>query len=271
MPSQLAPKRGPNRYSALIEKIFFDHYVSGDQKVLFHGRELKAAADKLGITLPANPPDVIYSVRHRSSLPQRIISTQPNGKEWIIEGVGCSQYAFKLATVSRIAPNPNLVTIKMPDATPEIISAYSLTDEQALLAKVRYNRIIDIFLGIATYSLQSHLRTTVKGIGQIEIDEIYVGVDRAGRQFIVPVQAKGGSDKLGPVQTKQDIAYCAEKFPQLVCRAISIQFMESDVIAVLELTLENEMVKLVSEEHYLLVAADQISPNDLVTYRQRRV
>ena len=78
----------------------------------------------------------------------------------------------------------------MPDATPEIISVYSLSDEQALLAKVPSNRIIDIFLGIATYSLQSHLRTTVKGIGQIEIDEIYVCVDRAGRQFIVPVQAK---------------------------------------------------------------------------------
>jgi len=45
--------------------------------------------------------------------------------------------------------------------------------------------------------------------------------------------------------------------------------MESDVIAVLELTSEKELVKLVSEEHYLLVAADQISPDDLVTYRQR--
>ncbi len=79
---------------------------------------------------------------------------------------------------------------EIPDATPEIILSYALSDEQALLAKVRYNRLLDIFLGITTYSLQNHLRTTVAGIGQIEIDEIYVGIDRHGRQYIMPMQGK---------------------------------------------------------------------------------
>ena len=46
---------------------------------------------------------------------------------------------------------------EIPDATPEIILSYALSDEQALLAKVRYNRLLDIFLGITTYSLQNHL------------------------------------------------------------------------------------------------------------------
>src|SRR5271157_4057421 len=39
-------------------------------------------------------------------------------------------------------------------------SQYKFTDEQALLAKVRYTRLIDTFLGITAYSLQNHLRTT---------------------------------------------------------------------------------------------------------------
>ena len=59
---------------------------------------------------------------------------------------------------------------------------------------MRYNRLIDIFLGVTCYSLQNHLRTTVTGIGQVETDEIYVGIDKAGQQFIIPVQAKGGTD-----------------------------------------------------------------------------
>jgi hypothetical protein len=143
-------------------------------------------------------------------MPSAVVKTQAEGYEWIIEGVGRAQYAFRLAKVSRILPNENLVTIKVPDATPEIISKYALSDEQALLAKVRYNRLIDIFLGITTYSLQRHLRTSVEGIGQIEIDEVYVGLDRKGRHFVVRVQAKGGKDKLSPVQTKQDIACCGE-------------------------------------------------------------
>lgn len=65
-----------------------------------------------------------------------------------------------------------LAETKIPDSTPGIIAKYALNDEQALLAKVRYNRLIDIFTGVACYSLQSHLRTTVPKIGQVETDEI---------------------------------------------------------------------------------------------------
>ena len=119
------------------------------------------------------------------------------------------------------------------------------------------------------YSLQSHLRTTVGKIGQIEIDEIYVGVDRGGRQFVVPVQAKGGSDQLSAVQTRQDFACCAEKFPGLICRSVSAQFMANDLIALFELTLENGEVRVADEKHYLLVPADRISAEDLVGYRGR--
>ncbi|MGH8557416.1 MAG: hypothetical protein ACRESZ_08140 [Methylococcales bacterium] len=159
--------------------------------------------------------------------------------------------------------------VKIPNSTPEIVNAYALSDEQALLAIVRYNRLIDIFLGLAAYSLQNHLRTTVSSIGQVEIDEIYVAVDRHGRQFVLPVQAKGGSDQLSVVQTKQDIACCAEKYPNLICRAISAQFMEDDLIALFELAVIHDEVKVVDERHYKLVPSDQIDENDLRGYSQR--
>lgn len=262
-------KLRPNRYQALIEKIFLDRYSPGDREVLFEREELVSAARKLRIVLPKNLGDVIYALRFRIPMPTAVSALQPEGHEWTIEGVGRSQYAFRLAKVSRIVPNENLVTIKVPDATPEIISGYALSDEQALLAKVRYNRLVDVFLGITGYSLQSHLRTSVEGIGQIEIDEVYVGLDRKGRHFVVPVQAKGGSDKLSPVQAKQDIACCEERFPGLICRAISAQFMADDLIALFELTLENGAVKLVDEAHYRLVPADQISREELRSYGLR--
>jgi hypothetical protein len=161
-----------NRYSALVEKIFFDIYTRGATELAFARTDLEVAASSLGIKLPKNLGDVLYSFRYRVSLPRRIIATQPKGREWIIEGKGRARYAFKLVRITRIVPNPELAAIKIPDATPEIIAAYALSDEQALLAKVRYNRLLDIFLGIATYSLQNHLRTTVASIGPIEIDEI---------------------------------------------------------------------------------------------------
>lgn len=267
MPKTPPPK---NRYQVLIEKVFFDHYKNGDTEVLFERTELVSAAKKLKIELPKNLGDVVYSVRYRTPMPAKILATQSEGREWIIDGVGQSQYAFRLSKISRIVPNPNLVTIKIPEATPEIIGAYALSDEQALLAKVRYSRLIDVFLGIAAYSLQSHLRTTVNNIGQIEIDEVYVGVDRVGRQFVVPVQAKGGNDKLSAVQARQDIVCCTEKFPGLICRAISAQFMEGDLIALFELTLQDGVIKVVDEAHYRLVPSDQISREELQAYARRR-
>ncbi len=84
-----------------------------------------------------------------------------------------------------------------------------------------------------------------------------------------PIQAKGGSDRLSVVQTAQDIACCAEKFTGLTCRPIAAQFMSDDVIAMFELALDGEDVKLVEEKHYRLVPSDQIGPDDLRLYAKR--
>lgn len=260
-------KKVSNRYQQLIEKIFFDRFASIDDEILFEREDLEHASTYLEIKLPKNLGDVIYAIRYRTPMPDSILETQPEGKEWIIEGAGRAKYIIRLVKINRILPNPELITIKIPDATPEIVSEYSLSDEQALLAKVRYNRLIDIFLGLTTYSLQNHLRTTVKKVGQIEIDEIYVGVDQAGCHYVIPVQAKGGSDQLSVVQTKQDIHCCIEKYPNLITRAISTQFMEDDLIALFELTVQDDQVKLVQERHYRLVPSHDITETDLKLYR----
>lgn len=255
-----------NRYCAIIEKVFANHYLRKSEAFEFTREELEAIATELGIKLPKNVGDLIYSFRYRNDLPPSILATAQDGLEWIIEGAGRAKYRFRLVKLNRIIPREELVTIKVPDATPEIIGAYALGDEQALLAKVRYNRLVDIFLGITAYSLQNHLRTTVKGIGQIEIDEVYVGIDRHGRQFVVPVQAKGGSDKHGVVQTQQDIAFCQQAFKHLLCRPISAQFMSDDRIAMFELTVSDGVIKVVDEKHYQLVMSSSISSTDLLAY-----
>ena len=79
-----------------------------------------------------------------------------------------------------------------------------------------------------------------------------------------------GEANLKNMQAKQDIACCAEKFPDLVCRPIAAQFMDDERIAIFELTIEGDQVKVVAESHYQLVPRDQISSEDLTAYRQRR-
>ncbi|HWA91782.1 MAG TPA: hypothetical protein VG889_17220 [Rhizomicrobium sp.] len=264
-----ARPKGDNRYSAIIERIFFAHWKEGETEFEFDRSEIKGWAATLGIELPDNLGDLIYSFRFRSPLPARIRETEPSGMQWHIQLAGRSRYRFRLARGTRILPRENLLAINIPDATPELIRSFKLDDEQALLAIVRYNRLVDVFLGLTTYSLQNHLRTTVKGMGQIEIDELYVGIDTHGVQYIVPVQAKGGSDQNAIVQTEQDIFMCAEKFPGTVCRAISVQFMDDDVVAMFELTLSKGEVKVVEERHYKLVPAEDPNRKALRTYLKK--
>jgi hypothetical protein len=266
MPKQ--PSGETNRYKILIEKIFFDHWRKGKTEFEFARDDIKDKAAELKIELPDNVGDIVYSFRYRTPLPQSIIDTQQEGKEWIIEGAERSRYRFKLVSLMRIRPREDMLRIAIPDATPELIRAYALDDEQALLAIVRYNRLIDTFLGLTTYSLQNHLRTTVKGIGQIEIDELYIGLDKHGCHYVIPVQAKGGKDQIGVVQTTQDIRWVEQKFPGMRCRAIAAQFAKDGVVALFELTLQGPEVKVVDERHYQLVPADQLDKEAIRNYKE---
>lgn len=257
-----------NRYRAVIEKVFFDHFTEGTTEFGFRREELEDAITALGVERVKNLGDVTYSFRHRNPLPDSILETQPEGHEWIIEGAGRGRYRFRLVTTaSRIVPRDDLVVIDIPDATPEVIRAHKLDDEQALLAMVRYNRLIDTFLGITAYSLQNHLRTTVKGVGQIEIDELYIGIDKLGCHYVIPVQAKGEKDQIGIVQPSQDIRFAEQKFPGMRCRAIAAQFLRDEVVALFELTLQAGEIKVVEERHYRLVPADQLDAEAIRRYR----
>ena len=255
-----------NRYVALIEAIFLAHYRPGDSEVSFGREELVSTAKSLGIDLPKNLGDVVYSFRYRVPLPETIAKRAAQGMTWAIKGVGRSRYRFVQVKHCRIEPDAFMMPIKVPNATPEILLANAFNDEQALLAKIRYNRLVDLFLEMTAHSLQNHLRTTVKDIGQIEIDELYVGINKRGRQFVVPVQAKTRNDRHGVVQTEQDIAFCRERFPAMICRPVSVHALDDNRIVFFELTMDNGGICIVDQKHYILVPSSDISAADLERY-----
>jgi hypothetical protein len=260
-----------NRYQQIMERIFFWHYKEGDREVAFERDEMVRAARDLDIKLPKNLGDITYTFRYRGTLPASIRKKAPPDEDWIIRPAGRGRYKFVAATIVTITPNKMLAETKVPDSTPGVITMYALSDEQALLAKLRYNRLIDIFTGITCYSLQNHLRTTVPDMGQIETDEIYIGVDKRGAHYVIPVQAKGGSDRLGIIQIEQDVAMCASKFPALICRPIAAQFMEGELIALFEFedNGDGKGVRIAREMHYRLVPPNEITPDELAAYRAR--
>ena len=105
---------------------------------------------------------------------------------------------------------------------------------------------------------------------QVETDEIYIGLDKRGAHYVLPVQAKGGKDRIGVVQIEQDFELCALKFPRLICRAIAAQLMEDNLIALFEFEQTNEGIKVSSEKHYRLVKPNELSPEELQGYSARQ-
>ena len=152
-----------------------------------------------------------------------------------------------------------------PNRYAQIIEKVFLSHYRAGATEVPF-----IFTGVTCYSLQSHLRTSVRTLGQVETDEVYIGVDKRGAHYVFPVQAKGGNDVISVVQIEQDMAVCAAKFPALICRPIAAQFMADDLIALIELEEGKQGIAISSERHYRLVPGEEVTPDDLTVYRKRQ-
>ncbi len=257
----------PNTYTRIIETIFNTRYKRGAVEVPFERQDLEDTAAALGVARPKNLGDIVYSFRFRTPFPDSINKRAPKGKQWVIRKAGRSSYLFVLVAEWAVSPTPGLMRIKVPDATPGIIAKYALDDEQSLLARLRYNRLIDVFTGLTCYSLQNHLRRGVRGIGSVETDEIYLGINRHGAHSVLPVQAKGGRDRMSVVQIEQDFALCEQDFPDLICRPIGAQFLAGDVIALFEFVADDQGISVREERHYQLVPPEDISEADLAIYR----
>jgi len=201
------------------------------EEIHFTKDEVVATAAKLGIIL-RNPPDVVYTYRVRRSLPETILEKG----HWLIRPCGKGKFCFlKTSRDPFINIQDGLAPVEILNALPEIVEKYAPYDEQALLSAVRYNRLLDIFTGITCFHLQSHLRTTIAGEGQIEVDDLYVGIDKEGNEYILPIEAKSPDerDKLGWVQITNIVKFAEEKFPNLNCIPIAVKpLSRNDIVLV---------------------------------------
>ena len=85
-----------NRYSQIIERIFLEKYKDGMTELTFSREDIVRIAKKIGVKLPKNLGDIIYSFRYRAELPESIRAKAPIGYEWIIRPAGRSNIFLSL-------------------------------------------------------------------------------------------------------------------------------------------------------------------------------
>ncbi len=250
----------------VIARVFKKQYKKGAAVITFSMDDIRDAISVVSRDNPSYKENNVADVRYqytsgRRPLPKEIDELGP----WMIEGRGKGNYAFvRLKESPRISIPADLHVILLPDATPEIVLEYAGSDEQGILAKLRYNRILDIFLGITCYHLQNHWRTAVKTKGQLEIDDLYVGLDVDGRQYVVPIEAKGRKDHLSKTQIVQNIAFARERYPKLIIKPIGIQEIKDKEIVAIEFTPGKtpDAIKIKEMRRYKLVPMSECPVNE---------
>ena len=211
-------EKQPNAYDRVLVAVFKKHWRMGDLEVLFTKDDLIDEAARIGQKVK-NIADILHTYRSRRPLPPELLQ---HGN-WVIAARGSGKYAFQsVAGLATIEIPARLKIYKIPYAVPEIVASNLANDEQGLLTIVRYNRLLDVFTSLACFHLQSHVRTQVKGHGQVEVDELYVGVDKDGRGFVLPIEAKDAGESLGVDKAVALSLFAQAKYPRLICRPIAV-------------------------------------------------
>ena len=230
---------------------------SNENELLFDKEELEGICNDLGLDVK-NIPDIKYQYQvGRAELPDEIRSTG----NWVVQGRGKGKYAFVRITREPFIEIPaDLHIIEVPDATPDIVLKYGGEDEQAVLSRVRYNRLVDIFLSITAYHLQGHFRSAISEIGQVEIDDLYLGVDQEGSWYVIPIEAKGPGqqEKLSVIQIQQMILFAKQDYPRLLLRPIGIKSLGdgSSVFAEFNDSADLEEISVKDYKRYRLIRDD---------------
>ena len=216
-----------------MEAVFKRHYRAGMASVPFERDDSRWAAQELRVPVPKNLGGTIYQLRYTEPMPPAVMGAAPSGMEWIIRGKGPAKYAFDLVEQAWFAPDQSVQPVELPSATPRIVEEHQIDDEQALLSRLRHSQVIAHATGLVVEHLQSHVRSSIPS-GQVEVDDLYVGTDRAGQQYAVPVEAKGVSGNISLVQVEQGADFCLHRMSELTCVPLGAKLAADGSIYVFE-------------------------------------
>jgi len=230
-------------YVPVILKLFQDRWRPGASTVTFSLDDVRNAVEAVRAVSEnpdrisaRNAADVIYRMRSRTVLPAEILDKGFH----VLRSVGRGVYQFEIATSGIIETPVNDLTPAI-DQTPMPVrrllpETMAEMDEQALLSVVGYCSLLDHFTGMKIYRLRSHVRKSVPGIGQAELDAIDVGIASGEDEVpvVFPIEAKAVSDELNRVQIFNMVRYAAHYFPGLKVRPLAIKVDYQSAVHLME-------------------------------------
>lgn len=223
-------------YTPILLAIFRRKYVPGATVVSFTLEELRAELQAAGLQA-RNVADLVYRMKSRTVLPEEIT----NKGFRVLEITGRGTYALTFAESTLIEyPEPTEV-VDVHDRTPYAVRRlladdFGRTDEQGLLNVLRYNDMFSHFLRVQVFHLKGHVRKSVPGLGQVEVDDVHVALSGGldDPLIIIPVEAKAKDDPVNRVQIAMQVKYANYAFPGLLVRPLTVKLFEDGRVLLME-------------------------------------
>lgn len=247
-------------YGPILLQIFTSRWRQGASTVLFTLDDVRNAAEALSLEI-RNPADLVYRMRSRTVLPREILDKG----FFILRAIGRGKYQFEKGSSTLFQPLDS-IAITTIDITPLPVrrllpAAMSEMDEQALLTIVSYCKLLDHFTGLTIYRLRNHVRKSVPGIGQAELDAIDVGVALRDDEspVIFPIEAKAKADALNRVQIFNMVQYASFYFPSMVVRPLAIKVDDDSLIHIMEFNAPSKAadLRIIRSSSYILTLSDR--------------
>ncbi|MEP4699615.1 MAG: hypothetical protein ABJZ79_00570, partial [Parasphingorhabdus sp.] len=207
----------------------------------------------LHLELPTTLGDISYSYRNRKPLPEVISRTAPDGYEWKMELVGRSAYAFLLRRIMHLEADPDAIVSKALDQTPGALLDLVPTQSGKADLVLRSGDLLAQFLSLDLEHVHSQLRTTLGGNGQIEISALFAECGKDEITTVVPVHIQTEKGSLQANKILRNLSYASIQFPNTPCRAVVVQVLDHNVLALFEIEKEFDELRIVQEHHVRLI------------------
>jgi hypothetical protein len=250
-------------YVPIILKIFREGYAKGVTSIEFTLDDVRAAADALGVReRTRNAGDVVYRMRARTRLPPEIVDAGFN----ILRQIGRGRYCLEKGENVIVDLEEDPTIIETIDTTPLPVrrllpEMLAEIDEQGLLTIINYCKLLNHFTGLNVYRLRNHVRKSVKGVGQAEVDTVDVGVALSDEEepIIFPIEAKAREDAINKVQIAAQVQFARQYFPDCEIRPLAIKVDGKGLLHVLEFTndIEPDSLTIVNRLTYQVNLSDR--------------
>ena len=150
------------------------------------------------------------------------------------------------------------------DNTPTVVGQLARDERELLLARLRFNRLLDNFLGISTFPVHLLFDSPFYDSIGPEVEELHFGIAPFGDKCMVIVLSErwNGSPAISKLRASSEVPF--KYSHNMRVHFILAHQTGGNCLALIELDLSSQRSKVKAEKHYEFIKPDELNAHDYV-------